>query len=283
MSDKFRNKFRIESTRLKHYDYASDGAYFITICTKNRQHFFGEIIDGVLSESVQSKICSDCWYDLPNHYPNCILDEFVIMPNHVHGIVIIQNPIADIHPGPMDRNIANIPNGTIVANEPVATIVPIVPVVPVGPTVPIVPIIRIVPNVETGLRPVSTGITGMGSAGTGSTGMGSMGTGSMGTGSTATGSIGMGSLGMGSTGTESPAGNIHTNNHRHSVSEIIRAFKSFSARRINEYQGTPGQPFWQPRFHDRIIRNEQELQNIREYIINNPSNWDQDSNRIEMP
>lgn len=63
-----------------------------------------------------------------------------------------------------------------------------------------------------------------------------------------------------------------------SPSEIIRAFKTFTARKINEFQKTQGKPFWQARFYDRVIRNEDELNRIRIYIRNNPIHWENDRN-----
>jgi len=89
--NKFHNKYRIETTRLKHYDYANDGSYFVTICTKDRDCCLGEIKNGILIETIQGNIARECWLDLPNHYRNCILDEFIVMPNHVHGIIFIDN------------------------------------------------------------------------------------------------------------------------------------------------------------------------------------------------
>jgi len=58
--------------------------------------------------------------------------------------------------------------------------------------------------------------------------------------------------------------------------EIVRQFKSFSSRKINQLRGTPGHPVWQRNYHDRIIRNDRELRQYREYIINNPMNWEMD-------
>ena len=89
--NKFHNKYRIETTRLKHYDYANDGSYFVTICTKDRDCCLGEIKNGILIETIQGNIARECWLDLPNHYRNCILDGFIVMPNHVHGIIFIDN------------------------------------------------------------------------------------------------------------------------------------------------------------------------------------------------
>ena len=65
------------------------------------------------------------------------------------------------------------------------------------------------------------------------------------------------------------------------LSEIIRGFKTFSARRINEYQNTRGKAFWQSRFYDHIIRNREELKRIRQYIIENPLKWELEKNNHE--
>lgn len=202
----FKNKYRIESTRLKNYDYSSDGAYFITICTKNRQHFFGEIIDNRLTDKKQAGIIQQCWFDLPNHYPNCILDKFIVMPNHVHGLIFIDNRMNGVK-----RD--DIKNKFDVINTPV----------------------------ETGLKPVST-ING------------------------------------------NTIKNNQCNNQypkRYSLSEIIRGFKTFTAREINKMQNTPGQPLWQPRFYDHVVRNECTLNRIRRYIVNNPIKWQRDRNNKE--
>ena len=142
--------------RLKDYDYAQPGAYFVTICTKDRVYRFGEIVDGQMNENDLAVIVRTCWNDLPNHYLNVQLDEFVIMPNHVHGIIVIVDE----------------PN-----------------------------------TVGNGHRPSPT--------------------------------------------------------KKHPLSEIVRAFKSFSARRINEINGTPGASFWQRGYYDHIIRNDLSLTRIR--------------------
>ncbi len=86
----FKNKYRVESTRLQNWDYGWNGKYFITIVTKNREHFFGEIDENqqmILSKT--GDIASNYWYEIPDHFPFVVLDEFVVMPNHIHGIVII--------------------------------------------------------------------------------------------------------------------------------------------------------------------------------------------------
>lgn len=90
-STKFRNKYRVESARLKHYDYSSNGEYFITICTKNREYFFGEIINGVMKLSEIGKIAQQFWQEIETLHNFIELDEWIIMPNHIHGIIFIKN------------------------------------------------------------------------------------------------------------------------------------------------------------------------------------------------
>ncbi len=92
MPDKFQNKYRIASTRLQNWDYGSNAAYFITICTKNRKHFFGEIINKEMHLNDIGKLTEQYWLEIPNHFPFIELGNFVVMPNHVHGILIINKP-----------------------------------------------------------------------------------------------------------------------------------------------------------------------------------------------
>jgi hypothetical protein len=87
------------SIRLKGYDYTQPGAYFITICTHGRECLFGEIIDGEMHLNEAGQIVVQSWQDLPNHVPNVQLDAFVVMPNHVHGIIIITDHAGGIGAG----------------------------------------------------------------------------------------------------------------------------------------------------------------------------------------
>jgi REP element-mobilizing transposase RayT len=121
--DKYKNKYRIPSNRLQGYDYGSNGCYYVTICTKNHAHYFGEIVDGarIETDNVETRnvetrliaslrqsqpqpqhkpiprktvrkteignIAEKFWLEIPIHFPFVILDQFVIMPNHIHGIL----------------------------------------------------------------------------------------------------------------------------------------------------------------------------------------------------
>ena len=85
----YKNKYRIASARHPNWDYGGDSAYFITICTQNRTHFFGEISGGNMQLSPIGEFAQQCWDEIPIHFPFVELGAFVVMPNHIHGIIII--------------------------------------------------------------------------------------------------------------------------------------------------------------------------------------------------
>ena len=87
----FHNKYRIESSRLNSWDYTTAAAYFITICTSKRLHYFGEIENGKLNYTPIGAIADVFWYEIKNHVSHVELDTFVVMPNHIHGILILLN------------------------------------------------------------------------------------------------------------------------------------------------------------------------------------------------
>jgi REP element-mobilizing transposase RayT len=109
MPDKFQNKYRIPSARLQTWDYGSNGLYFITICTQNREHYFGEIQNGKMILSEIGILANKYWNEIPEHFPFVILDAFVVMPNHVHGIIIIDKPDND-GPNVETQNFASLPS-----------------------------------------------------------------------------------------------------------------------------------------------------------------------------
>jgi REP element-mobilizing transposase RayT len=87
----YQGKYRNESFRKPFWDYRNDGAYFITICTKDNEYFFGEINEGKMNLSQMGVIAYILWQEIKNHTVNCRLGEFVVMPNHIHGILILEN------------------------------------------------------------------------------------------------------------------------------------------------------------------------------------------------
>ena len=85
------NKHHRRSVRLKGYDYMQVGAYFVTICTQNRECLFGEVVDGEMQVNEFGHVVADCWRWLGNQYPYIVIDGWVVMPNHLHGIIVIMN------------------------------------------------------------------------------------------------------------------------------------------------------------------------------------------------
>jgi putative transposase len=77
------------SLRLKGYDYTQPGAYFVTICTQDRICLFETIVDGKMNLNEAGQMVEKCWKEIPTHFPHVVLDQLIIMPNHVHGILFI--------------------------------------------------------------------------------------------------------------------------------------------------------------------------------------------------
>ena len=111
---RFQDKYRIPSARLKNWDYGCNGSYFITICTQNRDNYFGKIVivetpnlgvstitSNIMTHMQLSeigKIVYHYWNEIPNHFPFVELGEFVVMPNHIHGIITIDKTHIDGSP-----------------------------------------------------------------------------------------------------------------------------------------------------------------------------------------
>jgi len=174
MNDEFQKQHR-RSIRLKHYDYAKEGMYFFTICTYKRQFLFGTVANGEMQLNDFGQIVYDEWQKTPEIRHEIQLDLLIVMPNHLHGIVIISN-----------RNV---------------------------------------------------GATG---------------------------------------GSPFPAGPS-----KHSLSAFIAGFKSAITTRINEIRARPEARIWQRNYYEHVIRNEESLKRIREYILNNPAQWDLDPENPE--
>ena len=89
MLEKYKNQFRIESTRLPCWDYGWNAAYFVTICTARHAFYFGDVLAGIMVLSDIGCFAWRFWYEIPTHFPFVILDAFIVMPNHVHGILVV--------------------------------------------------------------------------------------------------------------------------------------------------------------------------------------------------
>ena len=189
------------SIRLQGYDYTRQGAYFVTICTRNRVCLLGDIVEGRMHLSEAGRLAQAVWEDLPHHYPHVQIDVWVIMPNHMHGIVILTEAQATDDDMPVGAD-PKTDVGAISKTD-------------VGASKT---------DVGAGLKPAPT--------------------------------------------VPAPT--------RHGLSEIVRAFKTFSARRINALHNTVGTPFWQRNYYEHVIRNQSALDQIRQYIADNPARWSED-------
>ena len=82
------------SIRLQHYDYSQPGAYFVTICVQDRACLFGDVVDGEMRLNDAGHTAQECWHAIPIHFSHVDLDAFVVMPNHVHGILVVVDSLA---------------------------------------------------------------------------------------------------------------------------------------------------------------------------------------------
>ncbi len=146
MSEKYKNKYRIESARLQNWDYGSNAAYFVTICTNSRIHYFGNIVEtqnlasrthpNIPSQhqmelSEIGKIANQNWISIPEYFPFVKLGNHIIMPNHVHGIIIIDKPVdesIDASVGEhVDKPIETVETQNFVSLPPIPPSIPPIP------------------------------------------------------------------------------------------------------------------------------------------------------------
>lgn len=124
--DKFKQKYRTQSARLSNWDYGSNGAYFVTICTQDRVHYFGEIKNATVIYSHIGEIAHKFWTDISSHFPFVIVDELVIMPNHIHGVLFFDRPDYNSWKpnrfAPQSQNLASVIRGFKAAVKKYATL-----------------------------------------------------------------------------------------------------------------------------------------------------------------
>ena len=114
--DKFKGKYRSPSARWAAWDYGTNATYFVTVCIADRTHDFGRVDNGEMILTPLGQAAADCWVAIPDHFPFVVLDGLVVMPNHVHGIIIIDKPDGGGGEGPnrfapQSRNLASIVRG----------------------------------------------------------------------------------------------------------------------------------------------------------------------------
>ncbi|MGA8266833.1 MAG: hypothetical protein WB787_03655, partial [Candidatus Acidiferrales bacterium] len=91
------------SLRLREYDYRNPGVYFFTICAQDRRCIFGKIVNQKMVLNNAGRIVWLCWHDLPQHFPAVQLDQFVVMPTHIHGVIVLHKKLngrAGLRPAP---------------------------------------------------------------------------------------------------------------------------------------------------------------------------------------
>ena len=197
----FRNKYRIPSARAVWHDY-NGGAYFVTICTKDMAHFFGEIVDGEMCLTEIGRCADEQLRNVSSHYPYAKIPLWVVMPNHVHAIVMIDGD-ADLN----GRDAIYRVSGDVMPSD--------------------------------------------------------------------TGTVGTDAMNLDAMNRVSTGGVTHNNNPmlRKCLGAIVRGLKA----RVTKYANENGISFaWQTRFHDRIIRDCDEMNGIVQYIENNVAQWESD-------
>lgn len=110
------------SIRLKEYDYSQAGLYFITICTQDRECLFGDVRNGIVELSHIGKIAHNIWYEIPQHFDHGELDEFVLMPNHLHGIIVIRRGLINQTPTTNHPTATNDQNQWVLMQNPKQTL-----------------------------------------------------------------------------------------------------------------------------------------------------------------
>jgi len=103
-------RFKDESHRLHSWDYGWNGKYFVTICTDHHFHYFGKIVNHKMDFSEIGNIAQQCWSEIPQHFPFVKLGAWVVMPNHVHGIIIIDKPVEKTDQNSINANVVGTQN-----------------------------------------------------------------------------------------------------------------------------------------------------------------------------
>jgi putative transposase len=94
-----------KTIRLQWYDYSQSGGYFVTICTHEKMCVFGKVADGGVRLSAIGEIARECWDEIPKHFPMAELDEYIVMPNHIHGIILLNDHGRDVQSRDVQLNV----------------------------------------------------------------------------------------------------------------------------------------------------------------------------------
>ncbi len=210
-------KHHRRSIRLKGYDYTQAGAYFVTLCVQGRACVLGEVADGQMQLNDWGRMAEECWTWLADQYPYVALDATVIMPNHLHGIIVMDDGGGESRRGGSRSALMGGSRTTPTGGSQTA------------PT----------DDARTGDSRIAP--------------------------------------------TRIAPTTAPTMDKRKSLGRLVGAFKTVSTKRINEMRSTPGAMFWQRNYWEHIVRNDADLDRIREYIQNNPARWSEDQLHPDAP
>lgn len=278
------DKHHRKSIQRKHYDYSQAGFYFVTVVTQHRQHVFGEVQNGVMIKNAAGEMVENIWYDLPERFPQVELDAFVVMPNHIHGIIVINN-----HQTMTTQNdnvgVGLVPTLTRTANQP-----------PLDETQHTNDKTALTPNapVGAGLVPAPAPATHQPPLDKTKRMNDESGFASNDTVRAPT----RGAPTRTNIGTSSIANEKDTRNDtktmltpnenantvkRPPLGDVVGIFKSLTTHAyvmgIREHDWPPfDKRLWQRNFYERILRTDDALSKARAYIHANPHNWEKDAN-----
>jgi len=234
------------STRLKGYDYSQLGAYFVTICVQDRECLFGEVVEGEMRLNEAGRMVQDVWNDLPRYYPDVALDAFVVMPNHIHGIIILVGAGPCACPDTGQPPVGAGPRACPDAGQPQG-VAPTLGLPDVGHLVGAGPCACPDPGQPQRVAP-TLGLPDVGHL------------------------VGAGPCAC------PDAGQPHGVARTLGLPDVVHRFKTMTTKRYADGVKRFGWlPFrgrlWQRNYYEHIIRNEESLNRIREYILTNPMRW----------
>ncbi len=246
-----------QSIRLKGYDYTQAGAYFVTVVTQDRVHLFGEVVKGEMRLNEAGRMVFEQWQALPTRFATVEIDEFVVMPNHIHGIIILRDPLvgADLVSAPTGTSTGGTSTGGTSTGG--------------------------ASTGGTSTGGASTGGTSTGGASTGGASTGGASTGGASTGGTSTGGTSTGGTSTGGTSTGGTSTGGTSTRDVPTLGDVIGAFKSLTTveyiRGVKQlgWAAFRGR-LWQRNYYEHIIRDERALERIRRYIADNPRRWELD-------
>ncbi len=240
------------SIRLPGYDYTQEGAYFVTMVTAHRECLFGEVVEAAVRLSPLGMVAAACWQAIPQHFPGVELDVWVIMPNHVHGIIVL--PGSAVVGGASVADAAG--PGSVSAGARLG--------VGAQHAAPL-PGIASPPGVATPTPDSSApGAPPPGVAAPPPATVGAP-----------VGAHRVGAQHAAPLPGIAPAPDV-PRVAPGSLGAIVRSFKSAVTKQAREMAWMPGVPLWQRNYYEHIVRNERELERLRRYIDENPERWELD-------